>query len=87
MSAKDVNKIIKEVFIYTFLLLVLLITSLNISSYLNPKQVKVLGTETENKEEVFWQDFLSKNPNYIPGWVEVGRMDVVQQIDPNYEVR
>lgn len=84
MSAKRVNKVAKELFIYVFLLFILLLTSINIGNYLAPKETKVLGSETENKEEVFWQDFLNKNPDYIPGWIEMGRTDKVTEIDPNY---
>lgn len=67
----------------------LLLSALNIENYLAPK--KVLGTEIEstgseiNSEEIeFWEDFLSKNPDYIPGWIELGRYEKVKQIDPNY---
>ena len=46
---------------------------------------KVLGVETQiDLEEKFWQEFLDKNPNYIPGWIEIGRNDKVKEIDPNY---
>ncbi len=84
MSAKRVNKIAKELFIYVSLLFVLLITSINIDNYLKQKETKVLGTETENKEVTFWQNFLTKNPNYVPGWIEIGRIDRAREIDPNY---
>lgn len=84
MSSLRVNKIVKEFFIYVFLLFILLITSINIDNYLRSRETKVLGAETENKEELFWQDFLSKNPNYIPGWIETGRTDKAHEIDPNY---
>jgi hypothetical protein len=84
MSAKKVNKIAKEIFIYVFLLFALLLISINIDNYLKPKQTKVLGTETKNEEEIFWQEFLTKNPNYVPGWIETGRIDKAHEIDPNY---
>lgn len=84
MSALTVNKTTKELFIYAALLFILLLASMNVSSYLRPKQTKVLGTETENKEVVFWQDFLAKNPDYIPGWIEIGKTEKVNTIDPNY---
>lgn len=87
MSAKRVNKIAKEVFVYVFLLFVLLLTAINISNHLALKETKVLGTETENKEEVFWQDFLNKNPDYVPGWIEIGRTDKASEIDPNYIIK
>ena len=66
------------------IVIILLLTALNIEGYLSPKQVLGLETETGDREVIFWEDFLSKNPNYIPGWIELGRLDKVKQIDPNY---
>lgn len=62
----------------------LLLSALNIENYLTPKKVLGIETETGNKQVKFWEDFLSKNPNYIPGWTELGRLDKVKQIDPNF---
>jgi hypothetical protein len=86
MSAKKVNIAARQLFIYVALLFVLLLTAINIESYQTPsKPVKVLGTETQiNNDQIFWQDFLSKNPNYIPGWIETVRPDKIKEIDPNY---
>jgi len=81
---KLLNKTSKELFIYVALLFVLLLVSINIDTYLKPVTTKVLGAETQNKEDVFWQDFLSKHPDYIPGWIEIGRIDKANEIDPNY---
>ncbi len=71
------------------ILLVLLLTSINISNYLYPE--KVLGVSSRDTlgknlsdETKFWEDFLIDNPEYIPGWVELGRLDKVEKIDPNY---
>jgi hypothetical protein len=88
MSHTRVNKVAKQLFIYVALLLILLLTAINIESYQTPvKPVKVLGTETQiNGDQQFWQDFLSRNPNYIPGWIETGRIDKAKEIDPNYEL-
>jgi len=83
MSAKKVNQAAKQLLIFTAIIFILLLTSTNIGSYLTPK--KVLGVETQiDLEEKFWQEFLDKNPNYIPGWIEIGRNDKVKEIDPNY---
>ena len=83
MSARRVNKVARELLIYVAALFILLLASANIESYLSPK--KVLGAETQViSDETFWQDFLTKNPNYIPGWLELGRTDKVKEIDPNY---
>lgn len=72
-----------DLLVYVAALFVLLLASANIENYLAPK--KVLGAETKiNSDDTFWQDFLTKNPNYIPGWLELGRTDKVKGIDPNY---
>jgi hypothetical protein len=83
MSDKKVNKIALELLIITSTLFLLLLTAVNISNYHSSK--RVLGIETqESSELIFWQDFLDDNPNYIPGWVEIGKIDKVETIDPNY---
>jgi len=85
MSANKVNEAVIEIFIFTSIVFVLLLTLVNVRNYLTPK--KVLGVETQiDPSQKFWSDFLVKNPNYIPGWTELGRMDKVKEIDPNYEV-
>lgn len=50
---------------------------------------KVLGTQSEilpekRENQSFWEDFLAKNPDYLPGWLEIGRLDKVKEIDPNF---
>lgn len=83
MSANKVNKAAFELLIFVAALFVLVLSSINIENYLAPK--KVLGAEAQvDTTETFWQDFLTKNPDYIPGWLEIGRMDKVKEIDPNY---
>lgn len=86
MPIKKVNKNISEIFIYLAILVVLLLTSFNINGFLKPKQNYVLGIETDNNDELFWQDLVRRNPDYIPGWIELGRKDKVTEIDPNYFV-
>jgi hypothetical protein len=84
MSAQRINKASKELFIFVVFLFILCLTAINISSFSKPK-VKVLGVETINSSnEKFWNDFLIKHPNYIPGWIETGRTDRAKEIDPNY---
>ncbi len=45
-----------------------------------------MGIESENItiDTEFWNKFLNDNPNYIPGWLEIGRVDKVNELDPNY---
>jgi len=65
----------------TSAILVILLSMFNLQN-ISKKQVKVLGIETNN---LFWEDFMNNNPTYRDGWVELGRMDKVKQIDPNYQ--
>ena len=88
MSAKKVNKAAIELFVFVAALYILLLSAVNIENYLTPKKViKVLGAETQvTSDKKFWEEFLTKNPSYIPGWIEIGRMDKVKEIDPNYKI-
>lgn len=85
MSNKKVKQNLIQIFIYTVLLFILFLSAFNVKSSLKPK-VKVLGVETKNNDQLFWNNFTSKHPNYIPGWIEIGRMDKVKEIDPNYQL-
>ena len=73
--------------VYFFLLVsaitLLLLSALNIENYLAPKEVLGIEIQSDTNEE-YWIDFLQEHPNYIPGWIELGRYDKVKQIDPNY---
>ncbi len=85
MSANKVNKAATQILAYVATLFVLLLTAINILNYQTPK--KVLGVETEEENDiVFWQEYLKENPNYLPGWAEIGREDKIKEIDPNYKV-
>lgn len=82
MSAKKVNRL---VFYLAFAILILLLFSaINIRSILTPLKTEVLGAETREDDQIFWQDLVSKNPQYIPGWLELERTDKALEIDPNY---
>lgn len=52
----------------------------NIQSHRN-KEVAVLGA-TDNSD--YWEEITLKHPTYRDAWVELGRMDKVYEIDPNY---
>jgi uncharacterized membrane protein YecN with MAPEG domain len=83
MSAQMVNKMATELFIVVVAISVLLLSAINISNYQAPKMV--LGAEIQvDSDDQFWTEFLSNNPNYIPGWIEIERMDKAREIDPNY---
>lgn len=86
---KKRRQVYKELIIYLGLLLLMVLSSFSIYNFL--KINTVLGISTTQMQEQnladgkeFWTDFLSRNPSYIPGWIEIGRTDRVKEIDPNY---
>ena len=66
----------------TLAILVILLSMFNLQN-INKKQIKVLGIETNNS---FWEDFMQKHSTYIDGWIELGRIDKVNEIDPNHQL-
>ena len=70
--------------------LVLLLSFFNFNKYFENQKVLGIKIEVDQKSEEqlrereFWEDFLADNPNYIPGWIELGDFERVKQIDPNY---
>ena len=73
--------------LFSFILLVL--SLLNVKNYLSIENIpeKVLGAETNtNAAAKFWERFLDENPEYIPGWLEIGRIDKAYSINPNYQL-
>lgn len=84
MLTKKVKRSLKDLTFYILLLVILVLTSINIANFLAPK--KVLGASIqETNTDKFWQDFLAKNPDYVPGWIEIGNTEKAKQIDPNYD--
>jgi len=73
-----------NLYLYVFAVILMLLTVINIASYLTPKNRKVLGLQTKSSDVLFWYQFLEKNPKYVPGWIEIGRPDKVKVLDPNY---
>lgn len=78
------QKVSLDLFTLVAISFILLLASVNITTYLEPKKVLGVSVVEAHSDEAFWQDFLSKNPSYLPGWVAIGRMDKVKEIDPNY---
>lgn len=75
--AKELNNLLYII----FAVLILLLSIFNLQKLKRKEIVTVLGTETNN---LFWEDLVAKHPTYIDGWVELGKMDKVSEIDPNY---
>ncbi len=92
-KSKQIKTAKQQLIAYCAVIVVLVITLLNLQNYLLDRDV--LGVSTQeislikpsSDDVLFWIDFLSRNPNYIPGWIELGRMDKVMEIDPNYEIK
>ena len=82
-TTENLNLNMKSFLIYASIIFILTLTSINIKNYLSPK--KVLGIQTQSGDlETFWKEFVNKNPDYIPGWIEIGGINKIKEIDPNY---
>jgi cell division protein FtsL len=67
-------------FFVNLTIIVLLLSIFNLSNK-TKTETKVLGTTTDNS---YWEEMVKKHPTYKEAWVELGRMDKVYEIDPNY---
>jgi len=84
MQDFEVNNNTKFILIVVSLFILLTLSVVNINDY--SLSNNVLGIETvEDVSGKFWDDFLSKNPDYVPGWVEIGRLDKATAINPNFQ--
>ena len=76
------DKIKKEILFFCSCcaaVIVLLITGINLQSYLTPNQVlgtkaEVAGPSENEQEKIFWENFLKDNPRYFDGWLELARI-------------
>lgn len=69
-------------FIYTLIAIsILLLSAFNLRS--NKQEIQVLGAQVEDNQK-YWEELVKKHPTYIEGWLELGRLDKVREIDPNY---
>ncbi len=81
MSAQNKNSFV-FLLLYSAVIALLLLTGLNIQTFIQNQ--KVLGIKTEavsndtalQIEENFWNDFLTQNPNYFEGWIELARLEI-----------
>ena len=80
MAKRNFNKNLQFLLYINIAVIVLLLSIFNLS--LKPKhQVQVLGAETDIS---YWEELVKKHPTYRDAWVELGRMDKVEEIDPNF---
>lgn len=66
----------------TLSITVLLLSFFNLKQTKKIREVQVLGVDTNN---LFWEEMTVKHPTYRDAWVELGRLDKVREIDPNYK--
>ncbi|EKE06372.1 MAG: hypothetical protein ACD_19C00015G0004 [uncultured bacterium] len=77
---RDFAKNLEFLLFVNLAVLVLLLSIFNLT--IKPKtEVKVLGVATDN---TYWEEMVIKHPTYRDAWIELGIMDKVKQIDPNY---
>lgn len=85
MQKHKVNRNTKFLFLMVGAFILLMLSVVNINNLTLEK--KVLGADSqENIELEFWENFLSENPKYIPGWLELNQTDQAKSIDPNYQL-
>lgn len=85
MQKHKVNRNTKFLLLMVSAFILLMLSVVNINN-LNLEK-KVLGADSqENIESEFWENFLSENPEYIPGWLELNQTDQAKSIDPNYQL-
>ena len=80
LKKKDLQSELFNLLNINIAIFILLLSFFNINQK-REASVQVLGTKTEN---TFWIDFVAKHPTYRDGWIELGRLDKVKEIDPNY---
>jgi len=84
-----------------FTVFLLVMSFLSLRTYFLQGVPKVLSATTEvPSEELFWKSFLSSNPNYLPGYIELAKIQIengqldeannilikAEKIDPNSSV-
>lgn len=68
-------------------LVLLLLSIINIRSLFLPK--KVLGVRSEElgiNNRDFWKQYIKSNPKYLPAYLELGEIEKVRKLDPNWLV-
>lgn len=62
--------------------ILLLLTAVNLNSYLTTREVLGLKTQNEqndlelNEGKNYWENFVSQNPTYFEGWIELTKIYV-----------
>lgn len=80
-----IKKNTSNIIVIELIVILTLLSLINFHRYLSRPQ-NVLGAKTQNinSKEIelanslaFWQKIVTKNPNYIDGWIEVSRISLL----------
>ena len=77
---KNFNDDLEYLFYINLTILILILTVFNLS-YKPKSQIQVLGATSDNS---YWEELVKKYPTYRDAWIELNRMDKVEEIDPNF---
>ena len=77
---KDYSKDLTTLLYINLAIIVLLLSLFNLKGK-EKKEISVLGSTVDNS---YWEEMVVKHPTYRDAWVELGRMDKVEEIDPNF---
>lgn len=69
---------------YILIILLLILSVFNVIKYKNNKNVLGIETQTTESEIEFWKAFNDRNPHYLPAFIEIGEIDKLKKIDPNF---
>lgn len=78
---KDFSEDLYTLLYINLAVIILFLTLFNILNMGSKKEVEVLGATTDNS---YWEEMVVKHPTYRDAWMELGRMDKVEEIDPNF---
>ena len=80
MKKKDFSKDLRTLLYINLAIIVLLLSLFNLKGK-KERKIEVLGSSTDN---TYWEEIVAKHPTYRDAWVELGNMDKVKEIDPNF---
>lgn len=97
------KELFKSVLLPFLVVITLLLATFNLVEYLSTEtknEAVLSSTSALGQESEFWEEFLSENPNYIPGWIEYAKINYqlenpeqaefaisqIERIDPNYNI-
>lgn len=75
------DKDLQDLIYITISILIILLSIFNLKNTVK-KEEQILGIKTDN---TYWEKITIEHPTYRDAWIELGRLDKVKQIDPNWK--